>query len=253
MATGLFVGVVNTFAGAAAAISIALYTALGLPINVANGTNRIPVLAQTAVMSIGFAKQGYLDLRAGLRLGVPTIIGAVIGAEYASRVSPTIFQVMLATILVLLLFVLIFNPQRFLNSTVTAHKLRKMDYVWFLLIGLYGGFFHIGVGYLIITASIMSMGYNLMQANALKGFIVMLYIPFTLAIFIFHGQVDFTYGLVHAVGNMAGAYIATHYAKRVPLNWIRWSLVVIIVVTILDLAKIISLHNALQSMFDLTL
>ncbi|MEG2478793.1 MAG: sulfite exporter TauE/SafE family protein, partial [Mucinivorans sp.] len=56
--SGLLVGVINTFAGAAAAITMALFTALGLPINVANGTNRIPVLAQTLVMSIGFARQG---------------------------------------------------------------------------------------------------------------------------------------------------------------------------------------------------
>ncbi|MEG2319525.1 MAG: sulfite exporter TauE/SafE family protein, partial [Mucinivorans sp.] len=157
--SGLLVGVINTFAGAAAAITMALFTALGLPINVANGTNRIPVLAQTLVMSIGFARQGYLDLSAGFRLAIPTICGAVFGSLYATHVNPTIFQYLLCTILIILLCVLLFNPQRFMrNESLGNRKVRFADYFWFLLIGLYGGFFHIGIGYLILTATIVGMG-----------------------------------------------------------------------------------------------
>lgn len=248
---GLLVGLINTFAGAAAAISISLLTSLGLPITVANGTNRIPVLMQTAVMSIGFRKQGFLDVKTGLKLGIPTIIGAVIGAIFASHVPPTVFQIMLGTILIALLAVLIMDPQRFLKTEISVvHKLTTATYIWFFIIGLYGGFFHIGVGYLILTVAILSLGYNLMEANALKGFVVMLYIPFTLVVFMLHDQVDYTYGLIHGCGNVVGAWFATRNAKRVPMNLIRWVLVVMIVVTIMDMFKIISIASALNYVFN---
>lgn len=243
VATGIFSGIVNTFAGGGAALTIAVFTALGMPVNIANGTNRIPVLCQCLSMSLTFGSQGMLDYRTGLKLGVPTIIGAIIGAQFASLVSNSIMTVMLATVLTLLLISLAFNPTKIMqqNALKAPRKLRWSDYVWFLFIGLYGGCFHIGVGYLILAIVLMGMGYNLIEANALKGFIVLLYIPFSLAIFILHGQVVVMYGIVHGVGNMIGAFLSARYAKYIGMKFLRWFLIVFTALTILDLLKIIDL------------
>lgn len=250
--TGIFVGVINTFAGAAAAISITVYTALGLPIGTANGTNRISVMFQTLVMSLNFRQQGVLDYRVGMRLGIPTVIGAIIGAQTASVINPSIFVWILVTILILLLMMLIFSPKKLFSPSCTERReLRWMDYVWFLLIGIYGGAFHIGVGYVILSVTILAMGYDVIAANALKGFIVMLYTPVALAIFIYHRQVDFTYGMIHASGNVIGAWLASHYATRISSALIRWTLVALVVVTLLDLLKIISIQTALNSIIIL--
>lgn len=246
--TGIFVGVINTFAGAAAAISITVYSALGLPIGTANGTNRISVIFQTLVMSLSFKQQGVLDYNVGMKLGIPTVIGAIIGAEVASVINPSIFVWMLVTILSLLLMMLIFSPKKLFSSTgVKRRKIRWSDYLWFLAIGLYGGAFHIGVGYVILSVTIIAMGYDVISGNALKGFIVLLYSPVALSIFIYHNQVDFTYGLIHASGNVIGAWFASHYATRINQTFIRWALMVLIVITLLDLLKIINIQNALNS------
>lgn len=245
VAVGILVGVINTFAGAAAAITISLYTALGLPITVANGTNRIPVLAQTMVTSFNFARQGLLDYKMGLRLGFPTVVGSIIGSLFASRVNVTVFTYMLTTVLVLLLVVLIFNPTKFTgaSSLVARRDIRWGDYAWFFVIGLYGGAVHIGVGYVILAVTIMGMGYDLLSANALKGFIVMLYIPFSLAIFMINGQVCYTYGLIHAVGNIIGAFLASRYASFIGMKVVRWLLIVMIVVAILDLYGLLDIQK----------
>lgn len=250
--SGLFVGFINTFAGAAAAVSIALYTALGLPITTANGTNRIPVLFQTIVTSVNFGRQGKLDYRVGFHLGIPTVVGAIIGSQFAAAIDPRIFSWMLIGVLIFLLILLAFNPSRFMKSSQDAiHKAPKVrDYIWFFLIGLYGGCFHIGVGYLIMAVIIMNMGYGLIEANALKGFIVMMYIPFSLAIFIMHGYVDYGYGLVHAAGNIVGSYFASRYADSIGVKFIRWILIVFISITVLDILKIISIQQTLLSIFS---
>lgn len=229
-------------------MSITVYMALGLPIEVANGTNRLPVLFQTLTASLNFRKQKLLDYKVGLRLGVPMILGALVGAQFAAVVNPSIFVILLASMLIVLLMLLIFSPQRILKGTDKPPRgLRWSDYVWFLLIGLYGGAFHIGMGYIILGITILAMGYDVMTANALKSFIVMLYIPFPLVIFMLHGQVDYLYGLVHAAGNVAGAYFASKYATRINTNMLRWALVVFMTVTVLDLLKIISIRNALDT------
>lgn len=248
ISVGIIVGLLNTYAGAAAALSIALYTALGMPINVANGTNRIPVMFQTMTMTIGFKRQGVLDLRVGLKLSIPTIIGAIVGSIYASKINPTIFETLLGAVLLLLIALLIFDPSK-LKGLKAKHEISKIDYFWFLLIGLYGGFFHIGVGYFIMAVAILSLGYDLVRASAIKGFVVMTYIPFTIVIFGLNDNIWYSYGLVHAIGNVIGSWIATSYAKKIPMNLIRWSLFTMIIITVLDLFKIISIADALNVVF----
>lgn len=245
--SGIFVGVVNTFAGAAAVVSISVYTALGLPIDVANGTNRLPVLFQVGAAAFNFRKQRLLDYSVGLKLGIPTAVGAFVGAEFAAWVDPSIFIVLLATILILLFALLIFSPNRILKGNgKPLREVRKLDCFWFFLVGLYGGAFQIGMGYVILGLTVMGMGYDVITANALKSFIVMLYIPLSLIVFMYHGQVNYSYGFVHAIGNVIGAYVASKYATRINTQLLRWILVVFIALTVLDLLKIISIRNALE-------
>ena len=47
--SGLFVGFINTLAGGGTIISLTVLMILGLPANVANGTNRIPIIIQNIV------------------------------------------------------------------------------------------------------------------------------------------------------------------------------------------------------------
>lgn len=250
--SGILVGLLNTYAGAAAALTFAIFSALGMPITAINGTNRIPVIFQTLTMSIGFKKQGVLNVNHGLKLATPTIAGAIIGAYYAAIIPPSIFEVLLGGILLLLLGVLLYDPKKFLKPRVMNHKVpRKCDYFWFLLIGLYGGMFHVGVGYVILTVAILSMGYNLVEASAIKGFIVLLYAPVTLLIFISHDHIWYAFGILHGLGNVVGAAIATSFAKKIPMNLIRWSLVAMITITALDLFGIIELKVILQHIFKL--
>lgn len=249
IATGILVGVVNTFASGAAALTIAVFTTLGMPVNIANGTNRVPVLFQCLTMSFTFGRQGVLDLGVGWRLSIPTIVGAIIGAQFASHIDNSVMTILLGVIFCILLVTLLFNPNKMMkSSTLAPRSLRWQDYIWFFLIGLYGGCFHIGVGYLILAITTIGMGYNLIEANALKGFIVLMYIPFSLTIFILNGQVEILYGVVHGVGNIIGSFLAAHYAQQIGMKFLRWFLIFFISFMVLDLFKIIDIQNILTNM-----
>jgi uncharacterized membrane protein YfcA len=62
-------------------ISYALFMAMGMPINIANATTRIGVLAQFSVTSAVFRKEGYLDLRLATKVGIPVGHWGIFGSR----------------------------------------------------------------------------------------------------------------------------------------------------------------------------
>ena len=88
-----------------------------------------------------------------------------------------------------------------------------------------------GMGYFLLAVLVLINGYNLVQANAVKNFIVLLYVPFSLFIFIYRGAINYEYGLIHAIGNMIGAYIASRWAINWGANFVRWMAIIFIVLS----------------------
>ena len=78
--SGLIVGFINTLSAGGTAISISIYLALGLPVDVVNATNRVGVLIQSISSSITYHSKKVLDYKKALLLAIPTTIGAFIGA-----------------------------------------------------------------------------------------------------------------------------------------------------------------------------
>lgn len=70
----------------------------------------------------------------------------------------------------------------------------------------------------------LGVGYDLIKANAIKVFIVLAYTTIALGIFIWSGQVNYLYGIILAVGNASGAFIASKYAQQIGVKYIRYIL-----------------------------
>jgi uncharacterized membrane protein YfcA len=109
------------------------------------------------------------------------------------------------------------------------------QYFLFVLIGFYGGFIQMGVGFFLLAGLVLGCGYNLVKANAVKVFIVLVYTIFTIGIFMFHDQVNWLAGLVLAVGNMAGAWLGVHFTVKGGAKYVRYVLILALVIVILNL------------------
>ncbi|MBA7574939.1 putative membrane transporter protein YfcA [subsurface metagenome] len=225
---GLLAGFVNTLAGGGSALSVPMLIFLGLPANVANGTNRIAILLQNAVGTASFAKERVLDLKVGLRLGLISVIGAILGAAIAVNLNEFIMRRTIGVVLILILILVVFKPDFWIKSRVGGHKGRHqfLSYTVFFLAGIYGGFIQIGTGFFLLTGLVLFEGLNLVKANAIKVFIILLYTPLALLVFILNDQVDYKLGLVLAIGNMAGAWIGSKVAVKRGPKFIRWVLIV---------------------------
>jgi uncharacterized membrane protein YfcA len=246
--SGVFVGFINTLAGGGTIISIALLMVLGLPANVANGTNRIAVIFQNMTSAGSFAQQKVLDFRKGSWLALPTIIGSVIGAQLAVDIQEELFRKAMAVIMLVMLFFIIYKPSVWLKGqgNLVLRKVSVWQYIIFFFIGVYGGFIQVGVGYFLLAGIVLGAGYDLVKANAIKVWIVLLYTPFALIVFVLNGQVNWKYGLIHAIGNVTGAYIASKWAVSWGTNFVRWVIVVVILVFSSDLLGLINIKEMIM-------
>ena len=230
---GFMVGFVNTLAGMATAISYALFMAMGMPINVANGTARVGVLAQFAVSSLIFKKSGHLDYKLGAKVGIPVAIGSIFGAEFAAILNPKVMEIAMGIMLPIMAALLLYNQSagskliRVANRGWDA-KVGFFKFMAFVFIGVYGGFTHAGVGILIIFGSFYMLGLDIIKSNGIKQFAVFIYTPLALTIFILHGQVNWPVALIYAIGNIAGAIVASKVAVKWGAKFINYSIAVVV-------------------------
>ena len=243
--SGVLVGIINTLGGGGSVITMSLFMAMGMPIGLANGTNRIAVLLQNLSATISFLRKGMLHIKSGLLLSIPAILGNILGAMVATEVSEAVFKVCLSVVLVVILIYLVLGKD---NEQVTGGhglKIKWWHYIWFFIIGFYGGYIYIGLGFLILAITIWTMNLDIVTANVIKGFVIFLSTPFALAVFIYNGQVEWGAGLLHGAGNIVGAVVASHWAMSWGVKFVRWFTLAIIVVFFADLMGWISLHDML--------
>lgn len=235
--TGIAAGFINTTAGGGSMLTIPLLMALGLPANVANGTNRIAILFQNIIGVNTFRKKKVLDLTTDYRLAIPAIVGSVIGAFIAVEINVELLKKVIAVLMVVLLFVVVLKPDVWVKERAgkVDAKPSLMQYVIFFFIGLYGGFIQMGVGFFLLAGLVLGCGHDLVKANAVKVFIVLIYTVFSLGIFIYHKQVDMTAGLILAAGNMFGAWLGVHFQVKGGAKYVRYVLIVAMVIVILNL------------------
>jgi len=243
--SGLFVGFINTLSAGGTVISIALYLALGIPAPIANATNRIGVLIQSFSTGLMMKREGLIDNKKTLRLAIPTMLGALVGSLLASVLTQNIFSYFMGAILILMIFFLFMNPSKL--SQDDKERLSKpislMKYIAFFGIGIYGGFIQVGTGFLLMTAGTMLIGYDIIKTNALKVSIMFLYTLVAMTVFIFDSQIYWSYGLVHSIGSIAGSWVATKFALKKGANFVRWVVVIVIILTALNLFGIINLKS----------
>jgi uncharacterized membrane protein YfcA len=248
IAAGLFAGFVNTLAGSGSLITLPLLMFLGLPANVANGTNRIGVLVQSVVSSISFRKQKLYTVDEGLWMSVPAIAGALLGSLIAVKINERIMELLIGGLLIFMFFVILYKPEQWVRDHARSVTLRHRFWVpvIFFIIGIYGGFIQAGVGFFLLAALVLGAGLGLTRANAHKVLIVAAMTAIALAVFIISDQVYYLYGIILAVGQGVGAWLGS----KVAVSWGPKVVRAILLVAIMASAiKLTGLYDLVAGLF----
>ncbi|MEI7726400.1 MAG: sulfite exporter TauE/SafE family protein [Bacteroidota bacterium] len=239
---GILVGFINTLSGGGSVISLSLLLILGLPANIANGTNRISIFFQTLSSVTSFTRQKMFTNLRPVWLAIPATIGAVLGAYLAVDVNTRVIEIAMATAMVIMMFFLFYKPDRWLkeNPGLLSRRLTWWQLVIFFVVGFYGGFIQVGVGYFLLMALVLGVGYDLVKANAVKNLIVFFYAIFALLVFMIDGKVNYLYGVILSAGSMIGALIASYLAVKKGAGFIRAVILLSVILTILQITGIIN-------------
>ncbi len=231
--SGLLVGFINTLAGGGSIISLSILMFLGLDPNIANGTNRVAIFLQNIAAVGSFKRQKVLDHKKGFWLAIPATLGSILGAEIATELNKDIIEKAIAIVMLIMMFVILYKPQRWLKGRedIQAKKISFWQVILFFVIGIYGGFLHMGVGYALLAGIVLGAGYDLVKANAIKVFIILIWSPVILVVFLINNQVNILYGLILSVGNIAGALIASRLAVKKGAAFVRWVIIAVIILT----------------------
>ncbi len=243
---GFLAGFINILAGSGSLITLPMLIILvGLPVPIANGTNRIAVLLQNVVGIKAYSKKGVLDVRGVLIFGIPAILGSVIGAQIAVNLDEEILRKSIGVVMVLMLGVILFRPRQWLHGEL-QHMTEfpsTFNMLIFFIIGIYGGFIQAGVGIFLLAALVLGIGYDLVRANAIKVGIVLVFTLAALTVFVINDQVDWSIGLVLAIGNMAGAWTATNFAVEMGTVWVRRVLIAVVIFSAVSLLDLVALFG----------
>lgn len=237
-------GAINTMAGNGSAITLTILTEmLGLPANIANGTNRVGVFTQSLATTYGFHRNGKLKMDRSRIYMISTVIGAIAGVIVSTMVSNAQFKSVFRFLMIVMLFVIVIKPQKWLRETDTSKKVNPWIVIpAYLGIGFYGGFIQMGMGVIFLAVTVLWAHFSLMDSNVMKSAIVGVYTLLALLIFQWNGMIDWKIGGVMAIGQATGGYLMANYASKYPQANV-WAHRILVVIVILALIKMFNLHQ----------
>ena len=225
--TGIVAGFFNVTAGGGSLLTLPLLILYGLPAPVANGTNRLALVAQNLVAVPTFRRGGVRGLRSTWPLIAVALPGAILGAVAGATVSDALFKKVLGVLILALAAVVVSRPpEHEPDDAPPPARYRPATFGAFVLLGLYAGFVQAGIGFLIVFALAGLERFPLLRAHAFKVTIVLALQTVALVVFAALGKVMWGVGLLLAVGLATGGYIGARIALRSGERALRVLLVV---------------------------
>lgn len=239
LSAGILTGIVNTLAGSGSLITLPIFIFIcGLPPQVANATNRIGILAQNIVAVKTYHGRGHLPpIRHLWWFIIPSMLASIVGARIAIDMDEQMMNTTLGIVMVVMLIVTLLKPSAWLRTRdldgADPSRRPLLNILLFIGVGLYGGFIQAGVGIFMIASLVLVSKYDLIQSNAIKVLLGLLFNVPAFAIFLLAGDVHWRFGLLMAVCQAIGAYIGVRFADTHPnaKQWIRYLLLAVIAIS----------------------
>ena len=206
-AAGFASGWVNVLAGGGSIFSVPVMVFLGLPGPVANGTNRIAIIAQSVSAVGAFIRSGYADWRLSASLAAVASLGAFCGAHVGVRLEGAWFDRVLALVLVGVGVLMARGANHAGDSDASgAPRNLVLGHALMFGAGVWGGFIQVGAGFVIMPILCRVMGIDLVRTNMHKVFITLMYSIVAIAVFATHVAIAWQAGAALALGNAVGGW-----------------------------------------------
>lgn len=232
--SGMAAGAINAVAGGGTLVTFPTLLAFGTPAIVANATSTLALVFGTAGGVFGY-RQHLASIKTWLWRFVPvSLIGGGFGSwlltctdeKTFSRLVP--FLILFATIVFLAQGA--FRKFAGLDALGEIHAKHHavLGAIFFqFAVAVYGGYFGAGIGILML-ASLGFIGLtNIHEMNALKTVLSALINLVAAILFACYGLIHWPKAGVMTAGAVAGYFIGSHYAQRIPQARVRQIITII--------------------------
>lgn len=210
-AVGIISSMINIIAGGGSYLNLPLLMFAGLPPGVANGTNRVGVLAGLLTGTYKFAKAGQLRRADLLHYCLPAAIGGVLGAWLALQIDDGSLRIVLAFLMFFGSWTVIRRPTLDDDEAEPEPK-PLLAWCLFLCVGTYGGFIQAGTGFFAMAATGL-LGLNLKRGNGVKTLMNLCLTGPALLVFASNAKVDWPTGLALAGGMAIGGVLGVKLSQ----------------------------------------
>lgn len=213
---GIIAGAINIVAGGGSLLTLPMLIFLGLPPNVANGTNRIAIIIQNIFAVSGFKSKGVSSFPYSIYLAISATFGAILGALWAVDIKGELFNKILAVIMVIIVIYMVIKRRTSTEELVErlTGKHFWLGIIAFFFVGIYGGFIQAGVGFIMLLFLSGINRFSLVKSNAIKVFVALIYSISAVAVFAYNDMINWKYGLVLSIGNAAGGWFMSRWSVK---------------------------------------
>ena len=239
---GFVGGFVSTLASNGSAVTLPALELFGLPADMANGTNRLSVVALGIAGTLSFYREGLIDWRKAGWIALLIASGVLVGSLIGVELGEAIWDAIVTTGLLVVLWLLLVRPDLWLHGKEgTLSPFGWGQGTVYFAIGAYAGLVVLGSGFFLLAALVLLTGCDLRQGNAMKAFILLIVGLQSLLIFGEAHEVSWSAGIPLAVGSASGAYVAARLATK---DWARvWVYRLLVLLVVLAIAHLITVDN----------
>ena len=225
LASAAAAGLINAVAGGGTLVTFPTLLAFGTAAKVANATSTFALVIGTFGGVFGYRRQLAAVKPWLWRFIPPSILGGWIGAKLLDYTSDRMFSKLVPF---LILFATILFVSQGLIRKLIGHREGgvRSGVIWgavafHFAVSIYGGYFGAGIGILML-ASLGLIGLtDIHEMNALKTVLGSLINVVATIVFIHAGLVHWPKAGVMTVGALAGYFVGSHYAQRIPQVRVR--------------------------------
>ncbi|HCY86995.1 MAG TPA: hypothetical protein DHV36_17825, partial [Desulfobacteraceae bacterium] len=224
-----------SIAGGGGLIALPVLLSVGLPPQLALGTNKLQGSFGTLSATINFIRKGKASLRENLNGVAFTFLGAVLGAWAVQQIEAGFIR-HLIPVMLFLVFVYTLMAKDLGTIQRQAKMGRNAFFMTFgLLLGFYDGFFGPGTGAFWTGALLILLGMDMTSATGTTRIMNFTSNVVALSVFIIGGNVLWTAGLVMGAGQIIGARIGSGMAIKRGTPFIRPIFLTMVFLTIVRL------------------
>ncbi len=233
--TGAVAGWIDSIAGGGGLITIPVLLGIGLPPQLALGTNKFQASFGSFTAAYYYVHKEVVDLAEAVAGIIWTLVGAAAGTIAVQHIDPGLLNLLIPILLLAIAVYMIFSPV--LGEAERRPRVpRKLFYVCAgLAFGFYDGFFGPGVGSFWAIAFVTGLGFSLTRATGFTKVMNFTSNVVSFLLFFAGGNVLFTEGASMAVGQIVGARFGSALVVRRGARFIRPIFIGVVILTTLKL------------------